>query len=226
MNSRWKWLVDDLERGQQPLARLAVEALDALAQPLDGFDQVVALGGERGVLGLDLAQFFLGAQVDGAEPLAVAAQLFEVFLDLGERRQLGARLDLGERRHGVRLDLEHVVDFVRDVGEPALGAFERSSARAAGFARRSTALRARSSPRGRSRAIAFSAAASASAATRRAVSAASISLISARRFSANSAGALSSSARSAVTSVMRASRVAICEAALCLAVLPLGALGR
>ena len=53
----------------------------------------------------------------------------------------------------------------------------------------------------------------------------SISLISARRFSANSAGASSSSARSAVTSVTRASMVAICEAALCLAVLPFGALG-
>ena len=75
-------------------------------------------------------------------------------------------------------------------------------------------------------AITLSAAASASAATRRAVSADSISLISARRFSANSAGAFSSSARSAVTSVMRASTVATCEAALCLAVLPFGALGQ
>jgi hypothetical protein len=47
--------VDHLERGKQPLARFAVEVLDALTEPLDGFDQIVALGGERAVLGLDLA---------------------------------------------------------------------------------------------------------------------------------------------------------------------------
>ena len=71
--------------------RLAVEALDALAQPLDGFHQIVAFGGERGVLGLDLAQLFLGVQIDRAEPLAVAAQLFEIFLDLVERRHFVSR---------------------------------------------------------------------------------------------------------------------------------------
>ena len=73
--------VDRLERGQQPFARFAVEALDAGAQLLDRLDQVVALGGQRGVLGLDLAQFFLGAEVDGAEALAVAAQFFDLRLD-------------------------------------------------------------------------------------------------------------------------------------------------
>ena len=90
---------------------------------------------ERGVLGFDLAQFFLGAQIDRAEPLAVAAQLFEVFLDLGERRQLGARLDLGETRHGVRLDLQHVVDFALDIGEAAPGAFHALFGAGAGLAR-------------------------------------------------------------------------------------------
>ena len=55
-------LVDLLERSQQPLARLAVEALDAVPQFLIASHQVVALGGERGVLGLDLAQFLFGAQ--------------------------------------------------------------------------------------------------------------------------------------------------------------------
>ena len=111
-----------------------VEALDALAQPLDGFDQVVAFGGQRRVLGLDLAQLFLGAQIDGAEPLAVAAQLFEVFLDLGERRQFRARLDLGKRRHRMRLDFEHVVDFALDVGKPALGAVHAFLGAGAGLA--------------------------------------------------------------------------------------------
>ena len=127
--------VDDLERGQQPLARLAVEALDALAQPLDGFHQIVAFGGERGVLGFDLAQFFLGAQIDRAEPLAVAAQLFEIFLDLVERRQFDARLDLGETGHGLRLDFQHVVDFALDVGEAAPGAVHALLGAGAGLAR-------------------------------------------------------------------------------------------
>src|SRR4029077_12177745 len=69
--------VHHFERRKQALARLAVEALDALAQALDRLGQVVALGGERGVLRLDLAQLFLGAQIDGAKALAVAAQLVE-----------------------------------------------------------------------------------------------------------------------------------------------------
>ena len=96
VNRCWKWLVDLLEGGKQPLARLAVEALDAKAQLLDRLDQIVALGGERGVLGLDLAQFLLGAQVDRAQPLALAPQPFELLLDLGEIRQRFAVLDLGE----------------------------------------------------------------------------------------------------------------------------------
>ncbi len=39
------------------------------------------------VLGLDLAQFLLGAQVDGAEPLALAPEAVELRLDLGDLRQ-------------------------------------------------------------------------------------------------------------------------------------------
>ena len=85
-------LVDHLEGGQQPLARLAIEALDALAQPLDRLDQIVALGDQAVVLGLDLAQLFLGAQIDGAEPLALAADAVEAFLDLGDVGQRLARL--------------------------------------------------------------------------------------------------------------------------------------
>ena len=225
VNSRLKWSLTVSNEVRQPLARFAVEALDALAQPLDGFDQVVALGGQRGVLGLDLAQLFLGAQIDGAEPLAVAAQLFEVLLDLGERRQLRARLDLGEAGDAPAARLRACRGFrarYRRAGAWCLpcalrrGRWLRGRADSAS----SEILAARSVS-----AIAVSAAASASAATRRSFSACSISLISALRFSANSAGALSSSARSAVTSVTRASMVAICEAALCLAVLPFGALG-
>jgi hypothetical protein len=39
-------VVHYLERGQQALARFAVQAVDAVAQPLDRLDEVVALGGE------------------------------------------------------------------------------------------------------------------------------------------------------------------------------------
>ena len=76
------------------------------------------------VLGLDLAQLLLGAQVDGAEPLALAAQPVELGLDVGDVGQRRARLDLGQLGDRGRLDLEHLADFVRDVGEPALGALE------------------------------------------------------------------------------------------------------
>ena len=117
-------LVDLLERGQQPLARLAVEALDAEPQLLDRLDQVVALGGERSVLGLDLAQFLFGTQIDRAQPLAFAAQTFESFLDLGEIRQRIGRLDFGKFGHRRRLDLQHVVDLAADIRETALGALE------------------------------------------------------------------------------------------------------
>src|SRR3972149_2055515 len=54
-------IVDDRERAKQAFTRFAIEALDALAQPLDRFDQVVALAGQRGGLALDLAQFLLRA---------------------------------------------------------------------------------------------------------------------------------------------------------------------
>src|SRR5262249_61053057 len=62
-------VADQLEGGEQPLARFAIEILDALPQALDRFNQVVALGSERTGLGLDLAQRFLGAQIDVAQAL-------------------------------------------------------------------------------------------------------------------------------------------------------------
>ena len=81
------------------------------------------------MLRLDLAQLFLGAQVDGAEPLAVAPQLFEPLLDRRDVGQLRAGRDLGKRRNVLRLGFEHLADFMRDVGgaavrglEPFLGA--------------------------------------------------------------------------------------------------------
>ncbi len=77
------------------------------------------------VLGLDLAQLLLGAQVDGAEPLALAAQLVELGLDVGDvgQRLRRARCSASAAT-AVGLDLQHLVDLVRDVGEAALGALE------------------------------------------------------------------------------------------------------
>ena len=81
------------------------------------------------MLRLDLAQLFLGAQVDGAEPLAVAPQLFEPLLGRRDVGQFRPRRDLGKRRDVLRLGFEHLADFMRDVGgaavrglQPLLGA--------------------------------------------------------------------------------------------------------
>ena len=109
---------------EQPFARLAVEALDALAQLLDGFHQVVALGGERGVLGLDLLQFLVGAQVDRAEALALAPQPLQGRLDLGDVGQRLVGLHLGKFRDRRGLDLQHLANFVLDVRVAPLGRFE------------------------------------------------------------------------------------------------------
>ena len=92
-------LVDLLERGQQPLARLAVKALDAETELLDRFDQVVTFGGQRCMLALDPAQFLFGTKVYRAEPLALAPQALERGFDLGEIRQRVGRFDLGKFRH-------------------------------------------------------------------------------------------------------------------------------
>ena len=81
-----------------------------------------------------LRLWILGAQIDRAQPLAVAAHLFEIFLDLGERRQFHAWFDFGKAGDRLRLDFEHVMDFALDVGEAALGAFHALFGTGAGFA--------------------------------------------------------------------------------------------
>src|SRR5919201_1878492 len=140
-------IADHLERGEKPLARLAVKILDALTQPLDRFDQVVPLGRERGMLGLDLAQLFLGAQIDRAKPFALAPQPFELDFDLAHLGKRLVRRHAGEARDLGGLDLEHVMDLAGDITEAALAAFEPLlrprrllARRAHGFERR--ALRA------------------------------------------------------------------------------------
>ena len=74
--------VDDVEGGEEPLASLLVEAADRAAQPLDRLGQVVALGDQPVAARLDLGELLVGAQVDGAEPLALLAQGVELALDL------------------------------------------------------------------------------------------------------------------------------------------------
>ncbi len=68
---------DLLEGGEEALAALAVQALDALAQAADGGDQVVALGRHAGDLLLELVGLFLGAQVHRAHGLALVHQALE-----------------------------------------------------------------------------------------------------------------------------------------------------
>ena len=105
-------------------------------------------------------------------------------------------LELGELGGGGRLDLEHLADFVLDVGEPALGGVAALLA-----ARRFGARFADRFERGARGLVGFGKvgsrpAASRSAAARRAAVAVSISPISAWRWSANFCGAFFSSVRS------------------------------
>ena len=173
--------VDGLERGQQAFAGLAVEALDTLPQSLDGFHEIVAFGSQRGVLGFDLVQLFFRAQIDRAQPLAVATQLFEIFLDSLSGGNSDSGLISARPAARMRLEFQHVVNFTLESVRRRLAPSMRSSARAVASRALDNAsseiLAARSVS-----AIAISAAASASAATRRAFSADSISLIRARRF--------------------------------------------
>ncbi len=87
------------------------------------------------MLGFDLAQFFLGAQVDGTETFAIAAQLFQIGLDVADGRKFGLGRDLRKCRDTVRFDFEHVADFALDVFETALGAFHTLFGAGAGFTR-------------------------------------------------------------------------------------------
>ena len=79
--------VDDLERGDEALAPLLVQGMDRAAQALDRLGQVVALGDQLVAAIENLDELLVGAQVDGAEPLALLAQIVEPALDLDRARQ-------------------------------------------------------------------------------------------------------------------------------------------
>ena len=76
-------VVDDVESRHQPLAALGVEFVDAVAQLGDGGRQVAALDlhGIEPVAVFD--RLVLGAQVDGAEGLALALQTVQQALGAG-----------------------------------------------------------------------------------------------------------------------------------------------
>src|SRR5262249_6892849 len=123
-------------RSKQPFARLAIETLNPLAQPLDRLDEIVALRGQRRVLGLDFAQLLLGAQVDGAEPLAVALELFKLRLDRGNVRQGRIRLETSKRGQRFRLNLQNFADLGGEVHKAAPDRLVALLGTRRGFARR------------------------------------------------------------------------------------------
>ena len=69
------------------------------------------------MLRFDLAQFFLGAQIDGAEPFALAAQTIDGRFDLAGLGEFSFRLQLGKLGQRVRFDITYTTQ-VAPTGEP------------------------------------------------------------------------------------------------------------
>ena len=111
MNSLPKWRVDGLEGFLQPLVRLAIELADGAAQLGDGVLDVGLLGVESGRLNAQHLQLFVGLEVDAAEALAIALEAAQLALDVGQRRQVRARLDLRQRQASFRRDAEGFADL-------------------------------------------------------------------------------------------------------------------
>ena len=77
---------------EEALAPLLVEVVDGVAQPLDRLGQVVALGDQPLAAARDFGEFLVGAQIDGAQALALLAQALELAFDeAGFRRRRAAR---------------------------------------------------------------------------------------------------------------------------------------
>ena len=102
--------INDLERGEEALAPLLVQGMDRAAQALDRLGQIVALGDELVAAIQDLVELLVGAQVDGAEPLALLAQIVEPALDVGRARQWPIAFVSSERGEAGRL----AVKFARN----------------------------------------------------------------------------------------------------------------
>ena len=124
--------VHRVEGFEQALAALAVQIGDALPEPDDGFLDIGLLALHLLELGGKLGLFLLGPEIDAAEPLAVAFELQQPRLDLGQRRKGGARLQAGERQAVLRHAVELLADRARGLAaalarrlEPRLAARAR-----------------------------------------------------------------------------------------------------
>jgi hypothetical protein len=87
------------------------------------------------VLGLDFAQFLLGAKIDGAEPLAVAPKLFKLGLNDRELGQGRIGLKTGQRGQRFWLSLQDFSDLGGEVQQPALYRLMALLCTRTGFAR-------------------------------------------------------------------------------------------
>ena len=96
----------------------------ALAQALDRFGQIVALGDELVAARQDLDEFVVGAQVDRAEPLALLAQILELAFDLDAAGQRLVGFMIGKRGEARRLAIEFARDRVLKLFVPRARAFQ------------------------------------------------------------------------------------------------------
>ncbi len=180
--------VDNVESGDEPLAPFLIEGANRGPQAFDRLSQVVGLGDELVAGSQDLDQLVVGAQVDGAEPLALLAQVLEPALDLDAAGQRFVGLMFGKGGKACRLTIQFGRDGVLSSSSRARAPSRRSSEAArcsrAALMASSAARAARSAS-----ASAVSASASASAALFRAASASPCSSASARRVRAKSVGA-------------------------------------
>ena len=114
-----------IEGFEQPLAAFAVQVGDALAEPRDRLLHVGALAlhllEARGQLGL----FLLGAKIDAAKPLAIASELSEPPLDLGESGEGVAGFTPASRKTGFRRAVELLADGMRSFAPPLARRFEQ-----------------------------------------------------------------------------------------------------
>ena len=141
--------VHRLEGGEQPLAPLAVQVLDAVPQPLDRLLEILALDRAcRRAASSSSLRLLLGAQIDAAEPLALVLQLVQRALSIASAcRQLGVGLEPGKLAQLVERPAEMLCDLRRELvlaGTPPRS--RRSSSRAAPLARLPSALRAPRAP--------------------------------------------------------------------------------
>ena len=136
MNSDWKCVVDDVEGADQPLAAFLVEADDRLPQAADRFAQIVFFRDESAACLFRLGQFLVGAQIDGPEPVALALQMFELALDVGEGRQRRVARDAGAGREVGRRAIEIGRDVMHMRVEPFFRGFEARLAARLRLARR------------------------------------------------------------------------------------------